>query len=335
MPYGEEAYIGVGNRAVGHGYTYGDSTRQKFTGYERDEETNLDFAQAMMHNYNHGRFTSPDPLIASAISENPQTWNRYSYVVNNPLNLIDPSGMIWLEAGDDNFDWVDDKDYYDSDGNVVEKYKDRIVANGTVTYFGEAWGSYADGKYDDLRGGYVTLNDDGTLSAARDPNLDVFDDESGLATSSLEAVNTVNGLLYTTSGTAQYSAVNGNYWRGLNGKMYEGFTGRGPNQYTGSRSIPIKKAKIFNVAGKTFFVTGTAITVAQVANGVVSPGRGALDVGMGAVGAFGGPKGMIISGGYFLYMESDGQFATPKNVRVVNTNTCHGGDYRYNPRFRW
>ncbi len=46
MPYGEEAFIGVGNRAVGHGYTYGDSTRQKFTGYERDEETNLDFAQA-------------------------------------------------------------------------------------------------------------------------------------------------------------------------------------------------------------------------------------------------------------------------------------------------
>ncbi len=44
MPFGEEAYIGVGNRAVGHGYTYGDSTRQKFTGYERDQETNLDFA---------------------------------------------------------------------------------------------------------------------------------------------------------------------------------------------------------------------------------------------------------------------------------------------------
>jgi hypothetical protein len=47
-----------------------------------------------MHNYNHGRFTSPDPLMASAQRINPQTFNRYSYVTNNPLNYIDPSGML-------------------------------------------------------------------------------------------------------------------------------------------------------------------------------------------------------------------------------------------------
>ena len=41
-----------------------------------------------------GRFTSPDPLMASATVANPQTWNRYGYVVNNPLKFIDPSGMI-------------------------------------------------------------------------------------------------------------------------------------------------------------------------------------------------------------------------------------------------
>ncbi len=97
MPFGEEAFIGVGNRAVGHGYTYGDSTRQKFTGYQRDEETNLDFAQARMHNYNHGRFTSPDPLMASAKRIAPQTWNRYSYVVNRPTLFVDPSGEKWGE----------------------------------------------------------------------------------------------------------------------------------------------------------------------------------------------------------------------------------------------
>ncbi len=93
MPYGEEAFIGTGPRAVGHGYTYGDSTRQKFTGYERDEETNLDFAQARMFSYGHGRFTGVDPLLSTGEPNYPQTWNRYAYSLNSPLYYTDPSGM--------------------------------------------------------------------------------------------------------------------------------------------------------------------------------------------------------------------------------------------------
>ena len=93
MPFGEELYIGYGNRQVGHGYTYGDSTRQKFTGYERDEETDLDFAQARMHNYNHGRFTSPDPLYFQFIMVlDPQFFNLFTYARNNPLKFIDLLG---------------------------------------------------------------------------------------------------------------------------------------------------------------------------------------------------------------------------------------------------
>jgi uncharacterized protein RhaS with RHS repeats len=41
-----------------------------------------------------GRWPSPDPAGLAAVSlANPQTWNRYAYVTNNPLSLIDPSGM--------------------------------------------------------------------------------------------------------------------------------------------------------------------------------------------------------------------------------------------------
>ncbi|MFV0388396.1 MAG: RHS repeat domain-containing protein [Pyrinomonadaceae bacterium] len=93
MPFGEEAMIGTGPRAAGHGYTYGDSTRQKFTSYERDNETDLDFAQARMYGNSHGRFTSPDPILSSSIPTNPQTWNKYIYCLNNPLNNVDPTGM--------------------------------------------------------------------------------------------------------------------------------------------------------------------------------------------------------------------------------------------------
>ena len=43
-----------------------------------------------------GRYLSPDPLIASARRQTPQSWNRYAYVINNPLNYIDPSGEAWI-----------------------------------------------------------------------------------------------------------------------------------------------------------------------------------------------------------------------------------------------
>jgi len=45
-----------------------------------------------------GRFLSPDPLMASAKAWDPQTWNRYVYGRNNPLRMIDPTGMAEVTA---------------------------------------------------------------------------------------------------------------------------------------------------------------------------------------------------------------------------------------------
>jgi RHS repeat-associated protein len=67
--------------------------RQAFTGKERDAESGLDYFGARYFSGAQGRFTSPDPLMASAKASNPQTWNRYSYVLNNPLRYFDPDGM--------------------------------------------------------------------------------------------------------------------------------------------------------------------------------------------------------------------------------------------------
>jgi RHS repeat-associated protein len=70
--------------------------RQKFTGQERDAETGLDFFQARCYGSALGRFTSPDPANAGADLMNPQSWNGYAYVGNNPLSFVDPSGEFAL-----------------------------------------------------------------------------------------------------------------------------------------------------------------------------------------------------------------------------------------------
>ena len=65
---------------------------------ERDNETGLDFFEARYYASMQGRFTSPDPLSAPASAHPiiPQSWNLYTYVLNNPLKLIDPDGMMWI-----------------------------------------------------------------------------------------------------------------------------------------------------------------------------------------------------------------------------------------------
>lgn len=92
LPFGEELFAGTGGRTTANGYS-GDSIRQKFTSYERDNESGLDYAQARYYANTQGRFSSVDPLLASARATNPQGWNRYSYVLNQPVNMIDPSGL--------------------------------------------------------------------------------------------------------------------------------------------------------------------------------------------------------------------------------------------------
>jgi RHS repeat-associated protein len=63
----------------------------KFTGYERDSETGLDYAFARYYSPRLNRFYSTDPLGGSIGSL--QSHNAYAYTLNNPLNTVDPSGQ--------------------------------------------------------------------------------------------------------------------------------------------------------------------------------------------------------------------------------------------------
>jgi RHS repeat-associated protein len=118
LPFGEELGDSQSGRTTLQGYT-GDSTRQKFTAKERDIETGLDFLEARYYASTQGRFTSVDPLAASAHAGDPQSWNRYCYSYNNPLRFSDPSGMVPGDYYDQHGDWIGNDTFNDHKNYLV------------------------------------------------------------------------------------------------------------------------------------------------------------------------------------------------------------------------
>ncbi|MEP7212409.1 MAG: RHS repeat-associated core domain-containing protein, partial [Acidobacteriota bacterium] len=96
MPFGEELFPDATYRLAASKYGVNDNIRQRFTGYQKDDETGLDFAEARMYKNEHARFTAIDPLLASGKSDNPQTFNRFVYAGNNPILRTDPTGEDWI-----------------------------------------------------------------------------------------------------------------------------------------------------------------------------------------------------------------------------------------------
>lgn len=102
MPFGEEIPADGSARTTANGYQSGwDGFTLKFAGQLRDSETGFDFFNARYYSPAQGRFLSPDPENFGARSADPQSWNGYSYVLNNPLANIDPSGLstIYFAGG--------------------------------------------------------------------------------------------------------------------------------------------------------------------------------------------------------------------------------------------
>lgn len=93
MPFGEEV---VAPWLNGRGAVYGAATTVKpgFTGWMGNDasEWDVDYAGARYFRRGAGRFVSADGPLVDQHPEMPQSWNLYSYVRNNPLRFIDPTG---------------------------------------------------------------------------------------------------------------------------------------------------------------------------------------------------------------------------------------------------
>jgi RHS repeat-associated protein len=101
FPFGESWYNASNDKLI-------------FTTYERDAESGNDYAIAKNYISRLGRFISPDTMSGNAV--NPQSLNRYSYVLNNPGNLVDPSG----QCGEDLAKRHRTQHHYDEGGRELD-----------------------------------------------------------------------------------------------------------------------------------------------------------------------------------------------------------------------
>ncbi len=82
----------------GETYAQSGTGDSSFTGQNQDSISGLyDF---LYREYStQGRWPSPDPAGLAAVSlDAPQSWNRYAYVLNNPLSNVDPLGLTCVDS---------------------------------------------------------------------------------------------------------------------------------------------------------------------------------------------------------------------------------------------
>jgi RHS repeat-associated protein len=109
----------IGNRAGVGGCWPVTSTLVWGCGYSCDGTASGSLDQRFYAS-TYGRFNTPDPKgRKSAKLRNPQSWNRYAYVLGDPINKNDPKGLCYVDAnGSSAEDWAyfTDPQYYDSVG---------------------------------------------------------------------------------------------------------------------------------------------------------------------------------------------------------------------------
>ena len=107
QPFGEELGA-VGMRLTDPLYGEASSARQKYAGMEKDEASGMSHTLWRKYDWQSGRWTSPDPYGGSMTVADPQSFNRYTYVNNDPVNLVDPTGLIYQVKAEHGWQEVSD-----------------------------------------------------------------------------------------------------------------------------------------------------------------------------------------------------------------------------------
>jgi RHS repeat-associated protein len=138
-PFGERILGGASTGRQGwtcYGGADTDAFEQEFTAKEPDQESGLDYFESRYFGSALGRFASPDVMMGKPEwLVDPQRWNRYAYVRNNPLKHVDPSGedlVIYYSLGRDVSD--EDREWFNKNkatilGAIQAKFEEAGVKN--------------------------------------------------------------------------------------------------------------------------------------------------------------------------------------------------------------
>jgi RHS repeat-associated protein len=86
-------YSSTAYAPFGEAYKQAGTTDLSFTGQDQDTVSGMHDFLDRRYTPVQGRWLTPDPIGLAAVDPaSPQSWNRYAYVTNNPLALVDPFG---------------------------------------------------------------------------------------------------------------------------------------------------------------------------------------------------------------------------------------------------
>jgi RHS repeat-associated protein len=115
-----------------------DPERMRFTSHQRDtygtssQTDDLDHMHARHYNSAVGRLLSVDPGAPNPKA--PQSWNRYTYVLNNPINLTDPTGRYTTSCSPDDQACLDSAKAFEVARKRNLESRDESVRSAAASY---------------------------------------------------------------------------------------------------------------------------------------------------------------------------------------------------------
>jgi RHS repeat-associated protein len=283
-----------------------------YTGHEHLQSVGLIHMNGRLYDPKLHRFLQPDNFVQDPT--NTQNYNRYGYVLNNPLKYTDYSGEKWKIT------WSDIVSGVAIVGGAFLCFTPlaavgAVLIGAGVAHFGAAlnefkqtgdWASASnnagfivsfttktDWGYDSKSDKNGIAQNDPVVKPIAADDVRNMSSGGGKGNGTLDNVNQATGVaegIYGSLSSITASKSQG-YWLGNNGKYYS--TSWGGNQYTGSRAGAFEAAGNYKFAGNLALVGSAGIGIYQTYGGYQMDGN---QFGYNAQRAVASSAGGIVGG---------------------------------------